>query len=152
MLSLLIWCWSLSMMPSHESACFAPTSCCSASAMTAGAVWEHLLTMIRCPFLALSATIGNPEQVHGWLKSLKDLQKSQDAARNDHLPSPAGSRAQAHRRGPGSKSHCPTAYDVSLVSHRVRHADLRLYVYQPRDEPHFNGIASLQPVSCLPLQ
>uniref|UniRef100_A0A8B9GNU6 DExD/H-box helicase 60 n=1 Tax=Amazona collaria TaxID=241587 RepID=A0A8B9GNU6_9PSIT len=34
-------------------------------------VWEHLLVTIRCPFLALSATVSNPEHLTAWLQSVK---------------------------------------------------------------------------------
>mmetsp|Transcript_10845 Transcript_10845/g.19822 ORF Transcript_10845/g.19822 Transcript_10845/m.19822 type:complete len:1849 (-) Transcript_10845:249-5795(-) len=32
-----------------------------------GDVWERLLMMVRCPFIALSATLGNPEEFSDWM-------------------------------------------------------------------------------------
>ncbi|KAI4131463.1 MAG: hypothetical protein LQ338_001205 [Usnochroma carphineum] len=34
-----------------------------------GVVWEQLLLMAPCPIIALSATVGNPEQFNAWLTS-----------------------------------------------------------------------------------
>ena len=34
-----------------------------------GVVWEQLLLLAPCPIIALSATVGNPEEFSGWLSS-----------------------------------------------------------------------------------
>jgi hypothetical protein len=34
-----------------------------------GVVWEQLLLLAPCPIIALSATVGNPEEFHEWLSS-----------------------------------------------------------------------------------
>ncbi|KAL4440400.1 hypothetical protein ABPG75_003401 [Micractinium tetrahymenae] len=82
----------------------------------AGSTWEHILLLLRCPFLALSATIGNPQEFAGWLASVKRLQREQDAAPAAARQSPwAGSRP----------------YDVQLIQHSVRHSNLRLHTYVP---------------------
>ena len=36
-----------------------------------GAIWERLLVATPAPFIALSATIGNPLEFGGWLKDLE---------------------------------------------------------------------------------
>jgi superfamily II RNA helicase len=39
-----------------------------------GGVWSRLLTLIKCPFLALSATIGNIDDFGKWLGELHEKQ------------------------------------------------------------------------------
>eukprot|EP01116_Phalansterium_solitarium_P013512 TRINITY_DN30896_c0_g1_i1.p1 TRINITY_DN30896_c0_g1~~TRINITY_DN30896_c0_g1_i1.p1 ORF type:complete len:1741 (-),score=432.81 TRINITY_DN30896_c0_g1_i1:116-5338(-) len=41
--------------------------------MDGGEVWEHLLLLTACPFIALSATIGNPVEFHQWLQKAQGL-------------------------------------------------------------------------------
>ncbi|KAL9657783.1 hypothetical protein ABK040_013121 [Willaertia magna] len=44
--------------------------CINESSAT-GSVWEHILSLVECPFIALSATIGNPSQFGSWLDENK---------------------------------------------------------------------------------
>ena len=39
------------------------------------AIWEHALQLIPCPFLAMSATVGNPGKFHGWLNRVAELKR-----------------------------------------------------------------------------
>ncbi|PSN57547.1 hypothetical protein C0J52_01638 [Blattella germanica] len=74
-----------------------------------GFSWESGLLMIQCPFLALSATIKDPADLHNWFQSMQDFKKSQDIINN--CVQPAGT------------------YEVKLVVHADRYADLRKHVY-----------------------
>ena len=67
------------------------------------------LGLYRCPFLALSATIGNPEELTSWLQDVKLLQQQQDQSLG--LVRPA------------------STYTVRLIKYSERFADLRCYRY-----------------------
>ncbi|CAJ0942965.1 unnamed protein product, partial [Mesorhabditis belari] len=47
----------------------------SIGASEEAAIWEHLLLLIRCPFLALSATIGNANNLYDWLNTAETAKK-----------------------------------------------------------------------------
>ncbi|KAJ8876111.1 hypothetical protein PR048_024020 [Dryococelus australis] len=74
-----------------------------------GISWERCLLMIRCPFLALSATVGQPDSFHKWLQHVEDFKAERDAANDISRPK--------------------ESYRVKLVQHADRHADLMKYVY-----------------------
>ncbi|XP_069688131.1 probable ATP-dependent RNA helicase DDX60 [Periplaneta americana] len=74
-----------------------------------GFSWECGLLLIRCPFLALSATIDEPETLHAWLQSMQTFKQKQDEMNGS------------------TKSH--NCYKVNLVVYSDRHADLKKQVY-----------------------
>ncbi|PFX17720.1 putative ATP-dependent RNA helicase DDX60 [Stylophora pistillata] len=77
---------------------------------TGAEVWEHLLLMIRCPFLALSATIGNPEDLRRWLQAAQDFREKQDRENNEDLRK---------------------SYRIRLVKFEERYSDLEKSIYLP---------------------
>ncbi|CAH3109016.1 unnamed protein product [Pocillopora meandrina] len=77
---------------------------------TGAEVWEHLLLMIRCPFLALSATIGNPEDLRLWLQAAQDFHEEQDKKNNENLRE---------------------SYRVRLVQFEERYSDLEKSIFLP---------------------
>ncbi|KAJ1525708.1 hypothetical protein ONE63_008919 [Megalurothrips usitatus] len=70
-----------------------------------GLSWENAIMLIRCPFLALSATIHKPETFCSWLQKVEDFKKVQ-AQKFNLMNRPLGS------------------YKVSLVVHLERHNHL----------------------------
>ena len=74
-----------------------------------GFSWECGLLLIRCPFLALSATVEDPKSLHSWLQEMQHFKHMQDIADDCEKPH--------------------DSYQVNLVVHSDRHADLKKYVF-----------------------
>ncbi|XP_038611250.1 probable ATP-dependent RNA helicase DDX60 isoform X2 [Tachyglossus aculeatus] len=89
-------------------------------------VWEHLLVMIRCPFLALSATISNPEHLTRWLQSVKTYWRNADKIIDGSLHSDRTSRrgSNVQKQLFGEKR----SYKVRLVLYGERYNHLEKYV------------------------
>ncbi|XP_043828234.1 probable ATP-dependent RNA helicase DDX60 [Dromiciops gliroides] len=109
-----------------------------------GEVWEHILVMIRCPFLALSATISNPEYLTEWLASVKRYWQNFESTTENSTSSKntlKGSKKQNF-----SKSEQPS-YRVRLVLYKERYNDLEKYVCSLEDDDfvigHYHPCAAL---------
>ncbi|XP_049719778.1 probable ATP-dependent RNA helicase DDX60 [Elephas maximus indicus] len=93
-------------------------------------VWEHLLVMIRCPFLALSATISNPEDLTEWLVLIKRYWQDVESTMED---SGASQNAMKHLKKQQSKRIEKPSYRVRLVRYQERYNDLEKYVCSIKD-------------------
>ncbi|XP_075050281.1 putative ATP-dependent RNA helicase DDX60 [Mixophyes fleayi] len=86
-------------------------------------VWEHILAMIRCPFLALSATISNPEHLTEWLKSVRQYWQQNDEQETKHVSKLPVNGARKKPIKTEKKS-----YKVRLVLYDKRYNDLETYI------------------------
>ena len=89
-------------------------------------VWEHLLLMIKSPFLALSATVENPDLLQVWLQKTQDFLKKRDEML-------------------GVK-RTMESYQVNLIKVEGRHSDLEKYHFSR--EPH-SPLKKIHPISSL---
>ncbi|XP_008683839.2 probable ATP-dependent RNA helicase DDX60 isoform X1 [Ursus maritimus] len=108
-------------------------------------VWEHLLVMIRCPFLALSATISNPEHLTEWLQSVKHYWKQEDntMGKNTAFKRNAGRYANS----PKDYFQIKQSYKVRLVLYGERYNDLEKHICSIKHHDiyfdHFHPCAAL---------
>ncbi|XP_075786303.1 putative ATP-dependent RNA helicase DDX60 isoform X8 [Pelodiscus sinensis] len=107
-------------------------------------VWEHLLVMIQCPFLALSATISNPEYLTEWLQSVKRYWQLAEST-IEESPSSCTTAWKGTRKPKLQKTK--KSYRVRLVLHGDRYNDLEKYVCSLRDNnfiiDHYHPCAAL---------
>uniref|UniRef100_A0A674I7U2 DExD/H-box helicase 60 n=1 Tax=Terrapene triunguis TaxID=2587831 RepID=A0A674I7U2_9SAUR len=108
-------------------------------------VWEHLLVMIRCPFLALSATISNPKHLTEWLQSVKRYWQHVESVREESLRS-----STTTKKGTKTQKNIKTvnkSYKVKLVLYGERYNDLEKYVCSLEDNDfkihHYHPCAAL---------
>ncbi|KAM8971136.1 probable ATP-dependent RNA helicase DDX60 isoform X2 [Sarcophilus harrisii] len=106
-------------------------------------IWEHLLVMIRCPFLALSATINNPEHLTEWLQSVKRYWQEAEKSIDDFHPTLDARCVRASQRYLKAKK----SYKVRLVLYEERYNDLEKYVCSLQDGDiafdHYHPCATL---------
>ncbi|XP_043401268.1 probable ATP-dependent RNA helicase DDX60 [Chelonia mydas] len=107
-------------------------------------VWEHLLVMIRCPFLALSATISNPEHLTEWLQSVKRYWQLAEST-IEESPGSSTTARKCTRKQKLQKTK--KSYRVRLVLHGDRYNDLEKYVCSLKDNDfvidHYHPCAAL---------
>ncbi|XP_041530748.1 probable ATP-dependent RNA helicase DDX60 [Microtus oregoni] len=108
-------------------------------------IWEHLLVTIRCPFLALSATISNPQHLTEWLQSVKRYWEQVDSTVEKITFSKrnAGARGSRHE----DQAQARQSYNVRLVIYGERYNDLEKHVCSVRQGEvcidHFHPCAAL---------
>uniref|UniRef100_A0A8C3L1P4 DExD/H-box helicase 60 n=1 Tax=Chrysolophus pictus TaxID=9089 RepID=A0A8C3L1P4_CHRPC len=109
-------------------------------------VWEHLLVTIRCPFLALSATISNPEHLTEWLQSVKRYWQYADNKIKESSTDSEKNFAGKYK-GRSTVREQKKSYRVRLVLYEERYNDLEKYVCSLTgndfDIEHFHPCAAL---------
>jgi superfamily II RNA helicase len=84
-----------------------------------GEVWEHLFSLIACPFLALSATVQDTSKLRDWLQVKLDQQNLDVQIQ--------GTRVNVQPRAEAKKKK------VYLVEYKYRYSDLSRFIYNPEE-------------------
>ncbi|XP_067885360.1 probable ATP-dependent RNA helicase DDX60 isoform X2 [Heterodontus francisci] len=97
-------------------------------------VWEHLLVIIRCPFLALSATISNPEDLTEWLQSVKTYWERVERSLEE--PSSTSTSQKSKRKQQVEVGKGGQSFKVRLVIYEERYNDLEKYLCDLKDNEY----------------
>ena len=90
-------------------------------------VWEHLFLLIKCPFIALSATISNSNKLFEWLHGLEAFRNKNEKSKKK----------------------------LVLVEHSERYSDLKRFIYTSNGLKPLHPVGCLNPATvkkhaCLP--
>ena len=110
-----------------------------------GDVWERLLMLVRCPFVALSATLGETQEIVSWLNRVQKNLQQQIISEGGH-PEKIREYEVHLIPGQGEKIH--------------RWSDIEKLVYLPKGEYNFvdlqqtsqaasEAVMLLHPISCI---
>eukprot|EP01105_Mastigella_eilhardi_P012433 TRINITY_DN2848_c0_g1_i2.p1 TRINITY_DN2848_c0_g1~~TRINITY_DN2848_c0_g1_i2.p1 ORF type:complete len:1783 (-),score=388.42 TRINITY_DN2848_c0_g1_i2:58-5316(-) len=98
------------------------TQASSAADVSSGVVWETCIKLVPCPYLALSATVGNAAQFHCWLQSVQAA------------------------KFPTRSAEYPNAHEVVFISHDHRFVDIETSCYSPESQQ----LVDVHPLAVVP--
>eukprot|EP01105_Mastigella_eilhardi_P012439 TRINITY_DN2848_c0_g2_i1.p1 TRINITY_DN2848_c0_g2~~TRINITY_DN2848_c0_g2_i1.p1 ORF type:complete len:1725 (-),score=387.24 TRINITY_DN2848_c0_g2_i1:1884-6590(-) len=98
------------------------TQTASVGDVSSGLVWENCIKLVPCPYLALSATVGNAAQFHSWLQSVQTAKYQNKSV------------------------EYPNAHEVVYICHTHRFVDIETCCYSAEDQL----VVDIHPLAVVP--
>lgn len=114
-----------------------------------GDALERLVRMMTCKFLALSATIGNSEQLREWMERVKGEQLNGVQTVDVRVDAATGELAEVSLNEIKVGSFVKEGSLVNLISHEVRFINLQRYVWQDNKLKELSPLAAVENVESL---
>ena len=114
-----------------------------------GDALERLVRMMTCKFLALSATIGNSEQLREWMERVKGEQMKGVQTMDVRVDTTTNELAEVSLNEIKVGSFVKEGSLVNLISHEVRFINLQRYVWQDSKLKELSPLAAVESVESL---